>query len=179
MLHIVRVILLIACVTCLFKVADADAKVWKHRHWYGTRVCHTFKNKHQRHHYFRHHKHRCHFRTSRELRQRRSAVKFAMAQRGKPYIWGATGPWGYDCSGLVYAAWRHAGRYIPRTTYGQLAVLGYHGGRPRLGDLMYMHVGHVAMFIGHGRVVVARHSGTTITTQPAWMHRNHIRSLRF
>jgi cell wall-associated NlpC family hydrolase len=46
------------------------------------------------------------------------AISFAEAQLGKPYIWGGTGPVGFDCSGLVYAAYASAGITIARTTYG-------------------------------------------------------------
>ncbi|WP_055602712.1 C40 family peptidase, partial [Streptomyces aureus] len=49
-----------------------------------------------------------------------AAVSFARAQLGKPYVWGATGPSAYDCSGLTQAAWRAAGVSLPRTTYTQI-----------------------------------------------------------
>lgn len=169
----------------LVTVKDADAHVRKgvrthvHRSWKGKRICHTFRSHKVRHAFYRHHRHRCWFHSSHQLRVRRGAVRFAMAQRGKPYIWGATGPWGYDCSGLIYAAYRHVGKWVPRTTFGMLAGLRWHGGHLRVGDMLFMHPGHVALFIGHGRVVVARHTGTTITTQPAWMHRWAWRSPRF
>jgi cell wall-associated NlpC family hydrolase len=51
------------------------------------------------------------------------AVSFAYAQLGKPYVYGATGPSSYDCSGLVQAAWASAGVSIPRDTYSQWASL--------------------------------------------------------
>ncbi|MGO4753937.1 NlpC/P60 family protein, partial [Streptomyces sp. 2MCAF27] len=44
------------------------------------------------------------------------AIAFAQAQLGKPYVWGATGPNSYDCSGLTQAAWKAAGVTLPRTT---------------------------------------------------------------
>ena len=50
------------------------------------------------------------------------AVAFAYAQLGKPYVWGATGPGSYDCSGLMYAAWQAAGITLPRDTYGEWAA---------------------------------------------------------
>ncbi len=51
------------------------------------------------------------------------AVAYAYAQLGKPYVWGATGPDSFDCSGLMYAAWGAAGVTLPRDTYGEWANL--------------------------------------------------------
>lgn len=48
------------------------------------------------------------------------ALAFARAQIGKPYVWGATGPDSYDCSGLTQAVWKAAGVTLPRTTYDQV-----------------------------------------------------------
>ncbi|GFM98898.1 hypothetical protein Sfulv_37090 [Streptomyces fulvorobeus] len=48
------------------------------------------------------------------------AVAFAYGAIGKPYVWGATGPSSFDCSGLTQAAWRSAGVSLPRTTYTQI-----------------------------------------------------------
>jgi len=88
------------------------------------------------------------------------AVAFALRQRGKPYRWGAEGPGAFDCSGLVWAAWRAAGVAIPRTAAAQLAGLPRVGGRLRPGDLLvYRSDGptgrHVAMVVGGGRMVEA------------------------
>jgi hypothetical protein len=52
--------------------------------------------------------------------QQAAAVSFALAQLGKPYVFGAQGPDAYDCSGLVMAAWAHAGITIPRVTNDQV-----------------------------------------------------------
>ncbi|MGW3402655.1 NlpC/P60 family protein, partial [Streptomyces zhihengii] len=49
-------------------------------------------------------------------------LAFARAQIGKPYVWGATGPSSYDCSGLTQAAWKAAGVDLPRTTWDQVEV---------------------------------------------------------
>jgi cell wall-associated NlpC family hydrolase len=88
------------------------------------------------------------------------AVAFALAQRGKPYRWGAQGPGAYDCSGLTWAAWRAAGVTIPRTAAGQLAGLPRARGRLRPGDLVIYRTNgrtrrHVAMVVGRGRMVEA------------------------
>jgi cell wall-associated NlpC family hydrolase len=111
--------------------------------------------------------------TSRAVR----AVAFAMRQRGKPYRWGAEGPGAFDCSGLTWAAWRAAGVTIPRTAAGQLAGLPRARGRLQPGDLViYRSTGpsrrHVAMVIGHGRMVEARNRATGVLTsrlRPGWI----------
>src|SRR5215218_6963617 len=95
------------------------------------------------------------------------AVAFALAQRGKPYRWGAQGPGGFDCSGLTWAAWRSAGVTIPRTAAGQLAGLPRVGGRLRPGDLVIYRTDgpsrrHVAMVVGHDRIVEALGRGIPV-----------------
>lgn len=91
------------------------------------------------------------------------AVGFAVAQVGKPYVWGATGPDGYDCSGLVYTAYNSAGIKIPRVSEMQM----FFGtkipvGSEIPGDLMFPEPGHVVMCIGGGRVVEAPHTGLNV-----------------
>jgi cell wall-associated NlpC family hydrolase len=95
------------------------------------------------------------------------AVGFALRQRGKPYRWGAEGPHAFDCSGLIWAAWRAAGVAIPRTAAAQLASLPRARGQLRPGDLLiYRSTGptgrHVAMVIGPGRMVEARSRGIPV-----------------
>jgi cell wall-associated NlpC family hydrolase len=95
------------------------------------------------------------------------AVAFALAQRGKPYRWGAEGPGAFDCSGLTWAAWRAAGVAIPRTAAGQLAGLPRARGPLRPGDLLiYPSRGpsrrHVAMVVGRGRMVEAPGRGLPV-----------------
>jgi cell wall-associated NlpC family hydrolase len=94
-------------------------------------------------------------------------VSFALAQRGKPYRWGAEGPAAFDCSGLTWAAWRAAGVAIPRTAAGQLAALPRVRGRLQPGDLViYRSRGpsgrHVAMVVGRGRIVEALGGGVPV-----------------
>jgi hypothetical protein len=95
------------------------------------------------------------------------AVVFALAQRGKPYRWGADGPDAFDCSGLTWAAWQTAGLTIPRTAAGQLAALPRVRGGLQPGDLLiYPSTGptgrHVAMVVGRGRMVEALGRGIPV-----------------
>ena len=95
------------------------------------------------------------------------AVAFALAQRGKPYRWGAEGPDAFDCSGLTWAAWRAAGVTVPRTAAGQLADLPRARGQLRPGDLLVYRTDgpsrrHVAMVVGPGRMVEALGRGIPI-----------------
>lgn len=101
----------------------------------------------------------------------RVAVTFALAQRGKPYLWGGTGPSSYDCSGLMLQAWARAGQHLGRTTFDQIK-----DGMPTTesallpGDLVLTpgsdgtlaSPGHVGMFIGHGLVIHAPKTGDVI-----------------
>ncbi|MEU9451197.1 NlpC/P60 family protein [Streptomyces sp. NPDC048277] len=97
------------------------------------------------------------------------AVDFALAQIGKPYVWGAVGPSSYDCSGLTSTAWAAAGHPIPRTSQAQwqgLTRVGLSSVQP--GDLIiYYDATHVGMYIGDGMIVHAPRPGRTVTTAPA------------
>lgn len=100
-----------------------------------------------------------------------AAVAFARAQLGHPYLWGGTGAGGFDCSGLVFEAWRHAGASIPRTTFRQWPALR-HISRSDLrpGDLIFYagsdgtqdNPGHVVMYVGSGWVIQAFETGTNV-----------------
>ncbi|MGW1620717.1 NlpC/P60 family protein [Streptomyces sp. NPDC002172] len=97
------------------------------------------------------------------------AVAFALAQIGKPYVWGAVGPSSYDCSGLTSTAWAAAGHPIPRTSQAQwqgLTRVSLASVQP--GDLIiYYDATHVGMYIGDGQIVHAPRPGRTVTTAPA------------
>lgn len=92
------------------------------------------------------------------------AVNFAYAQIGKPYIYGATGPGGYDCSGLTSAAWRSAGVSIPRTSGAQMNGLqrvSRSSARP--GDIVVFYGGgHVGIYAGNGYVIHAPRTGQNV-----------------
>jgi cell wall-associated NlpC family hydrolase len=104
-----------------------------------------------------------------------TAVKFALAQRGKPYVYGAAGPGTYDCSGLVYAAYAAAGVHIARTTYqwqqdGPVVPLS----QIQPGDLLFSagsdgtpsNPGHVVMYLGGGQVIQAPQAGQDVQVDP-------------
>jgi peptidoglycan DL-endopeptidase CwlO len=96
--------------------------------------------------------------------QAEKAVAFAYAQLGKPYVWGATGPGSYDCSGLTMASWAAAGVSIPRTSYSQWAGLPHvPTSQLQPGDiLVFDGVGHVALYVGGGYLIDAPHSGAVV-----------------
>jgi peptidoglycan DL-endopeptidase CwlO len=96
------------------------------------------------------------------------AVAFAYAQLGKPYVWGATGPDSYDCSGLVQAAWAAAGVSIPRVTYDQWAALPHISSSSLMpGDLLfYAGESHVAMYVGGGYIIDAPQTGENVEKIP-------------
>jgi cell wall-associated NlpC family hydrolase len=99
---------------------------------------------------------------------RTAAVAFAVRQLGTPYLWGGTGDGGYDCSGLVQAAWHAAGVDLPRTTTAQ-ANAGTRITRDQLqpGDLVFTNsYDHVQLYAGAGRVIEAAHTGTLIRYAP-------------
>ena len=110
-------------------------------------------------------------------RQAGIAIAYALEQLGKPYIWGGTGPAGYDCSGLVMMAYQAAGISIPRTTYEQvdagIAVPSFSDLQP--GDLLFeagsdgtdSDPGHVGLYIGDGLVEQAPYTGVDINLTPA------------
>ena len=96
------------------------------------------------------------------------AVQYAYAQLGKAYVWGATGPDAFDCSGLMFAAWGAAGVSLPRDTYGEWADLPH----IPLSDLqpgdmiLYNGESHVAMYVGDGYIIDAPHTGAVVERIP-------------
>ena len=89
------------------------------------------------------------------------AVSYALAQVGKPYSWGATGPSAYDCSGLMVASYSAVGIGLPRTS-GAMMSAGYAVSYADLqpGDLIISYGGgHVGMYIGGGQMVHASDYG--------------------
>ncbi|MFI6646441.1 NlpC/P60 family protein [Streptomyces sp. NPDC050529] len=97
------------------------------------------------------------------------AVAFAYTALGKPYVWGATGPSSFDCSGLTQAAYRSAGVSLPRTTYTQIDA-GRRVSRSELapGDLVFFYSGisHVGLYIGNGQMIHAPRPGAPVRIAP-------------
>ncbi|MFF2507896.1 NlpC/P60 family protein [Streptomyces sp. NPDC058067] len=95
-------------------------------------------------------------------------IAFAQAQMGKPYVWGATGPDSYDCSGLTQAAWRAAGISLPRTTWDQVKVgTTVTTANAQPGDLVFFYndISHVGIYIGNGKMIHAPKPGASVRVE--------------
>jgi phage-related protein len=91
-----------------------------------------------------------------------AAVKFARAQIGKPYQWGATGPGTYDCSGLTMRSLQAAGlTNVPRVTYDQINY-GKAVSSPLAGDLGFPHRGHVWLYSAKNKIIEAPYTGAHV-----------------
>ena len=91
------------------------------------------------------------------------AVRAALSRLGRPYVWGATGPNQFDCSGLVQWAYAQAGIHLDRTTYKQINDgIPVPRSQVRPGDLVFPHAGHVQLAIGNNLVVEAPYSGASV-----------------
>jgi cell wall-associated NlpC family hydrolase len=98
-------------------------------------------------------------------RLRLDAWNWALRQRGKHYIWGGVGPRGFDCSGLVWAAYRSAGIALPRTTYEMLDshdLIRISKRQARRGDLAFFGREHVELYRWGNWTFGAEHTGTRI-----------------
>ncbi|MEU6103143.1 C40 family peptidase [Streptomyces flaveolus] len=99
------------------------------------------------------------------------ALAFARAQIGKPYVWGATGPGSYDCSGLTQAAWKAADVTLPRTTYDQVdagTMVSISQAQP--GDLVFFYddISHVGIYIGNGMMIHAPKPGAYVREESVY-----------
>ncbi|CAL9434094.1 hypothetical protein SUDANB176_02113 [Streptomyces sp. enrichment culture] len=101
-----------------------------------------------------------------------AAVAAARSALGRPYVWGANGPGGFDCSGLTQWAYAQAGVSLPRTSQAQR----YAGRRvplseARPGDLVLYRsdASHVGMYVGNGQVIHAPYPGAPVRYDPVGM----------
>jgi cell wall-associated NlpC family hydrolase len=95
-----------------------------------------------------------------------AALRYAYQQIGKWYQWAAAGPNTYDCSGLVLASWRQAGKDLPHSAAMQWnRVKHIQREELRPGDLVFYFrdIHHVAMYAGDGRVIEAPQSGERVS----------------
>ena len=115
-------------------------------------------------------------------------ITFALAQLGKPYVYGATGPDSYDCSGLVQAAYARIGVQLPRTTFDQVNVGSpiYSTSQLEPGDLLFIPgsdgtpqaPGHVGLYLGDNILVQAPQTGKRIKLSPLNQWVNGIVAMR-
>jgi cell wall-associated NlpC family hydrolase len=101
-----------------------------------------------------------------------AAIRFALAQVGKPYVFGAAGPGAYDCSGLTMAAWRVGGVSLPHSAREQAGYgTSVSVSQLRPGDLVFWYspIAHVAMYIGAGMIVEASQPGEPVGVRPLYM----------
>ncbi len=93
-----------------------------------------------------------------------AAVAAAMAQLGTPYVWGGSGPGGFDCSGLASYAYSQIGKSVPHYTgaiWSQFPKVG--GGQEQPGDMVFFNGGgHMGIYIGGGQYVHAPHTGDVV-----------------
>jgi cell wall-associated NlpC family hydrolase len=98
-----------------------------------------------------------------------AAVAYAYQKLGSPYVWGATGPNAFDCSGLTQAAYGSAGVSLPRTTYAQINA-GRRVARSELrpGDLVFFYAGitHVGIYVGNGQMIHAPNPTAPVRLAP-------------
>jgi cell wall-associated NlpC family hydrolase len=103
--------------------------------------------------------------------QTTAAIDTALSQLGKPYQWGGTGPTSFDCSGLVQWSWAHAGVHLPRVAADQQAwAIPVPISQLEPGDLVFFGnpAHHVGMYVGHGLMVDAPHTGADVEIAPIW-----------
>ncbi|MGP2439427.1 NlpC/P60 family protein [Streptomyces sp. JW3] len=101
-----------------------------------------------------------------------SALAAARSALGKPYVWGANGPAGFDCSGLTQWSYAQAGIALPRTSQAQAGAgrrVSLDQARP--GDLVAYRgdASHIGMYAGGGQVIHAPHPGAPVRYDPVGM----------
>jgi cell wall-associated NlpC family hydrolase len=101
------------------------------------------------------------------------ALAIVASKAGDPYQWGGAGPDRFDCSGLMFYAFRKAGHRLPRTVQSQYTRVRHIPARIRHpGDLVFFHHGrlayHVGIYAGHGMIWSAPHPGTRVRLDRIW-----------
>src|SRR5690242_9749534 len=105
-----------------------------------------------------------------------NALRAAESRKGLPYVWGATGPRSFDCSGLVQWSFAQAGITMPRVAADQArAGLAVPASQLQPGDLLFYHtdptdpgyISHVAIYLGNGWMIQAPQPGMDVEIVPA------------
>jgi cell wall-associated NlpC family hydrolase len=105
-----------------------------------------------------------------------ASIGFALHEVGKPYVWGATGPNSYDCSGLMLRAFGSAGITLPRVSWQQYQAGGHVPVRQaQPGDLLFLAtdptdpstIHHVMLYMGNNEIVEAPYTGASVRVVPA------------
>ena len=100
-----------------------------------------------------------------------AAMAIANAELGKPYVWGATGPDSFDCSGLMQWSWAQVGVKLPRVAADQQAwATPVPISQVLPGDLVFFGApaSHVGMYLGNGMMLDAPHTGAFVEIVPIW-----------
>lgn len=98
-----------------------------------------------------------------------SALRFALAQVGKSYVYGAAGPSAFDCSGLTMRAWGTAGVGLPHSSRAQRGSgMSVSEGDLQPGDLVFYYspISHVGMYLGNGMIVHAANPSAGVRISP-------------
>lgn len=107
------------------------------------------------------------------------AVYLASLQKGKPYVYGATGPYSFDCSGLVQYVFRQLGRNLPRTAEAQYeASVHVAQSAKQPGDLIFFgspgSIYHVGIYAGNGYMWAAPETGGVVSLRPIYSSTYHV-----
>jgi cell wall-associated NlpC family hydrolase len=100
-----------------------------------------------------------------------AAVQYALDQVGDAYVYGASGPSAFDCSGLTMMAWAQAGVGLPHSSSGQMSSgAPVSSGSLQPGDLVFYYspVSHVGIYIGNGQIVHAANPSTGVEVAPVF-----------
>jgi len=96
-------------------------------------------------------------------------LSIAYSKLGAPYVWGATGPDVFDCSGFTQYVFRQVGISLSRTTYTQVkdgVAVSYSD--LRVGDLVFSNPGHVSIYIGNGQIIHSPQTGDVVKISNIW-----------
>ena len=108
------------------------------------------------------------------------AAAVALDQRGTPYVYGGSGPGGFDCSGLASYAFAQVGAAVPHNTN---AIWGAFPKVPRtslrVGDMVFFSgLGHVGIYVGKGRYVHSPHTGDVVRVEALASRDDYVGAVR-